>query len=65
MAFNRDYERRLLRQYNCNSVFSDSLEGNPFPVALPLSGGFPASSSVPSPVMATPARKVSGTDWST
>jgi hypothetical protein len=55
------YEKRLLRQHNGNLTSSGSLEARPFTAALPPSGGFPGSGSGLSPVMAPPAKKVSGT----
>jgi hypothetical protein len=54
---NTAYERRLLRQHADNV----GLEARQFTAALTKSGGFPGSSSDLSPVMAPPAKKVSGT----
>jgi hypothetical protein len=59
--FTPHYERCFLQQHVGNLAPSGSLEARPFPALLPLSGGFPGSSSVLSPVMATPAKKVSAT----
>jgi hypothetical protein len=55
------YEKRLLRQHNGNLTSSGSLKARRFTAALPPSGGFPGSGSDLSPVMAPPAKKVSGT----
>lgn len=61
---NSAYERRLLRKHTGNLGSSGSLEARPLTAALPPSGGFLESSSDVSPVMAPPAKKVSGTCFS-
>jgi hypothetical protein len=57
----KEYEQCLLRQHVGNLTCRGSLEARQFTTELPPSGGVPGSSSDLSSVMATPAKKVSGT----
>jgi hypothetical protein len=57
--FNQDYEKRLLRQHNGNIISGGpSLEMQPFPSELSVSGNCPVSSNVTPSVMVTPGKAV-------